>query len=46
MGEANDHVGKGMHGGDIVVVPDEKTSFVASESSIVGSSWRALLREK
>lgn len=46
MGEANDYVAKGMHGGDIVVVPDENASFVAHESSIVGSSLRALLREK
>merc|ERR1712194_773261 len=38
IGEANDYVGKGMHGGEIVVVPDEKASFVASESSIVGNA--------
>jgi len=38
IGEANDYVGKGMHGGEIVVVPDESASFVPSESSIVGNA--------
>merc|ERR1712176_633667 len=38
IGEANDYVGKGIHGGEIVVVPDETASFVASESSIVGNA--------
>jgi glutamate synthase (ferredoxin) len=37
-GEANDYVGKGMHGGEIVVVPDTNAGFVASESSIVGNA--------
>ena len=37
-GEANDYVGKGMHGGQIVVVPDEDAGFVASESSIIGNA--------
>lgn len=37
-GEANDYVGKGMHGGEIVVVPDGDAGFVASESSIVGNA--------
>merc|ERR1712087_984834 len=37
-GEANDYVGKGMHGGQIVVVPDEDAGFVASDSSIVGNA--------
>lgn len=37
-GEANDYVGKGMNGGEIVVVPNEKAGFVASESSIVGNA--------
>ncbi len=37
-GEANDYVGKGMHGGEIVVVPDNDAGFVASESSIVGNA--------
>jgi len=38
IGEANDYVGKGMHGGEIVVVPDESATFVTSESSIVGNA--------
>ncbi|KAL7508201.1 hypothetical protein ACHAXN_005280 [Cyclotella atomus] len=37
-GEANDYVGKGMHGGEIVVLPDADAGFVASESSIVGNA--------
>jgi glutamate synthase (ferredoxin) len=37
-GEANDYVGKGMHGGDIVVLPDSDAGFVPSESSIVGNA--------
>ena len=37
-GEANDYVGKGMHGGEIVVAPDANAGFVASESSIVGNA--------
>merc|ERR1719253_1735987 len=37
-GEANDYVGKGMHGGEIVVVPDEDAGFVAADSSIVGNA--------
>lgn len=37
-GEANDYVGKGMHGGEIVVVPDADAGFIAAESSIVGNA--------
>ncbi len=37
-GEANDYVGKGMHGGEIVVIPDANAGFVASDSSIVGNA--------
>mmetsp|Transcript_21791 Transcript_21791/g.32183 ORF Transcript_21791/g.32183 Transcript_21791/m.32183 type:complete len:1121 (+) Transcript_21791:2-3364(+) len=37
-GEANDYVGKGMHGGEIVVVPEANAGFVAAESSIVGNA--------
>merc|ERR1711906_45548 len=37
-GEANDYVGKGMHGGEIVVVPDNEAGFVAADSSIVGNA--------
>jgi glutamate synthase (ferredoxin) len=37
-GEANDYVGKGMHGGELVVVPDNNAGFVAADSSIVGNA--------
>jgi len=37
-GEANDYVGKGMNGGEIVVVPSQEAGFVPSESSIVGTA--------
>lgn len=37
-GEANDYVGKGMHGGEIVVVPDTNAGFVPAESSIIGNA--------
>jgi glutamate synthase (ferredoxin) len=38
VGEGNDYVGKGMHGGEIVVVPTADAGFVASDSSIVGNA--------
>jgi len=37
-GEANDYVGKGMCGGEIVIRPPENRSFAASENSIVGNT--------
>jgi glutamate synthase (ferredoxin) len=37
-GEANDYVGKSMHGGELVVVPDGDAGFVAADSSIVGNA--------
>lgn len=37
-GEANDYVGKGMHGGELTVVPDSNAGFVAADSSIVGNA--------
>jgi glutamate synthase (ferredoxin) len=37
-GEANDYVGKGLHGGEIVVVPDKEAGFIAADSSIVGNA--------
>merc|ERR1711957_256433 len=37
-GEANDYVAKGMHGGEIVVVPEADAGFVAADSSIVGNA--------
>ncbi len=38
MGEANDYVGKGMAGGEIVVVPADQARFVAAENTIVGNT--------
>jgi len=37
-GEANDYVGKGIHGGELIVVPDGDAGFVAADSSIVGNA--------
>jgi glutamate synthase (NADPH/NADH) large chain/glutamate synthase (ferredoxin) len=37
-GEANDYVGKGMSGGEIIVRPPENHKFVAHENSIVGNT--------
>jgi glutamate synthase (ferredoxin) len=37
-GEANDYVGKSLHGGELVVVPDADAGFVAADSSIVGNA--------
>ena len=37
-GEANDYVGKGMSGGEIVVRPKAKHSFPAHENSIAGNT--------
>ncbi|KAI3946209.1 hypothetical protein MKW92_021399, partial [Papaver armeniacum] len=36
VGEANDYVGKGMAGGEVVVTPVESTGFVPEEATIVG----------
>merc|ERR1712003_473229 len=38
VGEGNDYVGKGMHGGDIVVIPSPDASFVSADSSIIGNA--------
>ena len=38
VGEGNDYVGKGMHGGELVVVPSAEAGFVAADSSIVGNA--------
>ena len=38
VGEGNDYVGKGQHGGQIVVVPTADAGFVAAGSSIVGNA--------
>eukprot|EP00245_Coleochaete_scutata_P012805 TRINITY_DN501_c2_g4_i1.p1 TRINITY_DN501_c2_g4~~TRINITY_DN501_c2_g4_i1.p1 ORF type:complete len:1642 (-),score=381.86 TRINITY_DN501_c2_g4_i1:1105-6030(-) len=38
VGECNDYVGKGMAGGEIVVVPKDKIGFVAEAATIVGNT--------
>ena len=38
IGEANDYVGKGMAGGQIIIHPDPKAPFVWHENSIVGNT--------
>ncbi|VEP12488.1 Ferredoxin-dependent glutamate synthase 2 [Hyella patelloides LEGE 07179] len=37
-GEANDYVGKGMHGGEIVIQPPATATYNTSESAIVGNT--------
>ncbi|MEA5508257.1 glutamate synthase large subunit [Crocosphaera sp. UHCC 0190] len=37
-GEANDYVGKGMHGGEIVIVPYKTATFEAADNVIVGNT--------
>lgn len=37
-GEANDYVGKGMSGGEIIITPPRNASFVPDRSSIVGNT--------
>lgn len=37
-GEANDYVGKGMHGGEIVVQPSAVSTFAAADNVIVGNT--------
>ncbi len=36
-GEANDYVGKGLSGGKVMVYPDRKATFDASENIIIGN---------
>lgn len=36
-GDANDHVGKGLSGGKIVVVPDPSVPFVHDQNTIIGN---------
>lgn len=36
-GDSNDHLGKGLSGGRIVVFPDERSTFVPQENIIVGN---------
>jgi glutamate synthase (NADPH/NADH) large chain/glutamate synthase (ferredoxin) len=37
-GEANDYVGKGMHGGEIVLRPPDGASFAGHENTIMGNT--------
>ena len=37
-GEANDYVGKGMHGGEIVIVPHKESNYKPENSVIVGNT--------
>ncbi|MBW4470957.1 MAG: glutamate synthase subunit alpha [Stenomitos rutilans HA7619-LM2] len=37
-GEANDYVGKGLHGGDIVIVPPAAATYNPSENVIIGNT--------
>ncbi len=38
VGEANDYVGKGMHGGEISIVPSPDSTFDPSENAIAGNT--------
>ncbi|TAF10085.1 MAG: glutamate synthase subunit alpha, partial [Nostocales cyanobacterium] len=37
-GEANDYVGKGMHGGEIIIKPPANATYQAAENVIVGNT--------
>ncbi len=37
-GEANDYVGKGINGGEIVIVPPSEVTYEASENVIIGNT--------
>ncbi len=37
-GEANDYVGKGMHGGEIVIVPPQNASYNLANNVIIGNT--------
>ncbi|MBF2079002.1 MAG: glutamate synthase large subunit, partial [Synechococcales cyanobacterium T60_A2020_003] len=38
VGEANDYVGKGMHGGEIVIVPPSDATFDPARNVIIGNT--------
>ena len=38
IGEANDYVGKGMNGGEIIIRPFEKANYAAADNVIVGNT--------
>lgn len=37
-GEANDYVGKGMYGGEIVIIPPKEVTYNPADNSIVGNT--------
>ena len=37
-GEANDYVGKGMHGGEIIIAPSSKSNYDAATNVIIGNT--------
>ncbi|MBW4532904.1 MAG: glutamate synthase large subunit [Pleurocapsa minor HA4230-MV1] len=37
-GEANDYVGKGMHGGEIIIAPSSKSTYDAGTNVIIGNT--------
>ncbi|NJL52136.1 MAG: glutamate synthase subunit alpha, partial [Hydrococcus sp. SU_1_0] len=37
-GEANDYVGKGMHGGEIIIAPSSKSTYDAADNVIIGNT--------
>jgi len=37
-GEANDYVGKGMNGGEIIIYPPHQSTFDSSKNSIIGNT--------
>jgi glutamate synthase (ferredoxin) len=37
-GEANDYVGKGMHGGEIIIAPSHKSTYDAAANVIIGNT--------
>ena len=37
-GEANDYVGKGMHGGEIIITPPEAATYDPAENVIIGNT--------
>jgi glutamate synthase (NADPH/NADH) large chain/glutamate synthase (ferredoxin) len=38
IGEANDYVGKGMHGGEITIMPPSDAAFSSHENTIIGNT--------
>jgi glutamate synthase (ferredoxin) len=38
MGDANDYIGKGMYGGEIIITPAADTNYDPSQNSIVGNT--------